>query len=424
MKRLMRMMSVVIIAGIAFMLPLAAFGAGQGEEGSEGGERPTIVFESRLWSPPEEQEFIISEILEPYQQENNVRINFSVMTDDDLLDRARVQKRTGNITTDLVIAYVARFSEWVENDYIIDMTPHVRQWNDRTFSSGIVSMTKFDGKQYFVPIASDVYLLIANKKAMQYLPGGADVQDLSWEEFADWANAIADGEGEGKLAVTGVPEKSLIYQVGGTSLSFGAGFPDVSSDGAVRAWEIMKEMEEAFAPAVKSFEGLVEPMKRGEAWLTWAHVSPVGRIYSSNPAQYVVAPVPRGSAGKGSVAGTQGFAVIKGSDHQEEAIDLIEYMTRPDIMLKMSRGSGGWIPPVEETVEMLGDTTQDEVIKKAIDVMNHGELAFIPPTYGGNWGKVKHVYDDIFDRFILQGRSVDESYLRDQQEKIDSYKVE
>jgi multiple sugar transport system substrate-binding protein len=207
------------------------------------------------------------------------------------------------------------------------------------------------------------------------------------------------------------------------ALSYGAGFPDVSSAGAVKAWENMIEMKDALTPTVSTYNSLVDPMKRGEAWLTWAHVANVGEIYNSNPSEYVIGPVPGGPNGKGSIAGTQGFGIPVGSPNREMAIKLIEYMTRPDIMLKLAKGAGGWIPPVSEAIDALGSEAQDEVIKMAIDVMDNGVLSFIPPSYtaGGNWGQIKQVYDDIAREFLSTGR-VDTGYLRDMQAKIESLK--
>ena len=64
--------------------------------------RQTLVFDSRLWSPPHEQEFVINEVLKPFGEENNCQVNFSIIDDDTLLKRAKLQKDTGNVTTDLV----------------------------------------------------------------------------------------------------------------------------------------------------------------------------------------------------------------------------------------------------------------------------------------------------------------------------------
>jgi multiple sugar transport system substrate-binding protein len=411
-------LQVIVAVTLFTALSIPVFALGAAETGM-----PTLVLDSRLWSPPEEQEFVINEVLKPFGEENGVKVALSIFQDEDLLARQKVQSATGNQTTDIVIAYASRFTDWVNAGYVEDLTSVVAGWTDRTFSPGINSMAVINGKQYFVPIASDVYLLCANQKAMKYLPSGADVQDLTWNEFADWANAIARGENEGKVAVTGVPQKALIYQVGGMGLSFGAGFPDVSSAGAIEAWKIMIKMRGAFTPTVATYDNPKDPMKRGEAWLTWAHVADVGDIYKSNPSQYVIAPVPKGPEGKGSIAGTQGFAIPVNSPNRDVAIKLIEYMTRPDIMLKLARGAGGWIPPVSEAVDQLGSAAQDEVIKMAIDVMDNGNLSFLPPAYlaAGNWGQIKQVYDDIARRFLNTGR-VDTGYLRDMQAKIEGYK--
>ncbi len=63
-------------------------------------------------------------------------------------------------------------------------------------------------------------------------------------------------------------------------------------------------------------------------------------------------------------------------------------------MLKVSKGTGGFIPTVEEAINYLGDTIEDEVIKKSIMVMKTGVLSYIAPLWK-DWGQVKLVYDDI-----------------------------
>jgi multiple sugar transport system substrate-binding protein len=399
----------------------AVFGGTTTEEKSL--VKPTLVIDSRIFGRAEEQEFFFNEVLTPFAEENNINVSFAVFGNNELFQRLDVQKKTGNVTTDMVIPFASFFQDYVNAGYVEDLTPLVKEWKDRTFTPGLNSMSVFDGKQLFLPVAADVYLLCANNKALPYLPAGADVQDLTWDEFADWANNIAKGEGEGKLAVTGVPERALIYQVGGMALAYGAGFPDVSSDAAVKAWEVMVKMKDAFTPTVSTYDDLVAPMKRGEAWLVWAHVANVGDIYNSNPSQYTIAPVPKGPNGKGSIAGTHGFGIPIDSPNREMSVKLIEYITRPDVMLKLAKGGGGWIPTVSEAVDKLGDETQDEVIKMALDVLDNGVLSFIPPSYtaGGNWGKIKRVYDDIAVKFLAEGK-VDTGYLKDMQAKIEGYK--
>jgi len=388
-------------------------------------ENNTIILSSRLWSQPAEQEFVINQVLKPFEEENNCKVVFQIVDEDEkTLEQVKEQKKANNVTTDVAIVYCAGMREWVEVGYAMDLTEYVNSWTDRTFPDGLASMTIFNGKQYFLPIGADVYLLIANKKALKYLPEAVDVQDITWEQVVEWSLAMAEGEGEGKYAVTGAPQKMLIYQYGGVSLSYGGGFPTINSPGAIQAWELMVKMKDVYTPNVLTYESVVEPMKQEEAWLAVAHCARVGDIYRSNPAQFVIAPAPKGLAGIGSVAGTSGFTIVEGAPHKELAIKLVEYMTRPDIQLKIAKGTGGFIPPVEEAIDLLDDSIEDEIIHKALQVMDKGVLAFIPPMFGTKWGDVKLIYENAFRKLVLEDGAVDQAYLDNAQEKIDALEVE
>ncbi|MDK2951607.1 MAG: multiple sugar transport system substrate-binding protein [Kosmotogales bacterium] len=372
--------------------------------------KDTLVVTSRLWSAPSEKEFIINEIIKPFEEANDCEVKFSTLDDTKILEQVKLQAETGNITTDVIIVYCQNMPEWVENGLVENLTSLSDSWTDRTFSKGYDSMTVFDGERYFLPVGADVYLFIANKKALPYLPEGADVANLTWEEVVEWANAVAEGEGEGKYAVTGVPQKSLIYQYGGVYLSYGNGWPWLDTPPAMAAFYLMSKMCDAYTPTVMTYDDVRPPLKRGEAWLAAAHCARVGEVYKNDPTQFVVGPTPSGPAGIGSIAGTSGFAIVEGTKNQELAEKFVEYMTRPDIMLEASKGSGGFIPPVDEAIDLLTDTPDDEIIAMAIKVMQEGNLSFIDSVWK-DWGAVKLVYDDIFKDMIIGECTLDPTYL-------------
>jgi multiple sugar transport system substrate-binding protein len=126
----------------------------------------------------------------------------------------------------------------------------------------------------------------------------------------------------------------------------------------------------------------------------------------------------------GSVMGTSGFAVLNDAPHKELALKLVEYMTRPDIQVIIAKGTGGFIPPVEEALPLLSNTVEDEIIYKALQVIDQGRLAFIPPMFGETWGSVKLLYEDAFQKLVLEEGKVDEAYLDSLQEEIDAFEVE
>jgi len=373
----------------------------------------TLVFSSRLFSPPAEQLFFINEIIKPFEEEHGITVNFQIIDDQTLLDRAEVQQTTDHVTTDIVVAHNSRMAEWIEAGWVEDLTDIVAGWTDRTFSEAFIANTHADGQQYFLPVGADVYLLLANNKALPYLPDGVELDSITWDQYADWAVAVAEGEGEGKVCITGVPMKSWIYMFGGTGLSYGAGFPDANSEGAMAAWKVWEKIGLAggFVPTVLNVDSCVDPMMREESWLTVFHNARAGQVFASNETAFTLAPAPSGPNGVGSIAGVSGYAVMKGSANYDLAVSFLEYLTRPDVQVKLAKGTGGFIPPVEEAREYLGDEAIDEVINKAVLVLNNGVVSGVPAGNYQDWGAVKACFDDVFEDTLLAGLEVTQDRL-------------
>jgi multiple sugar transport system substrate-binding protein len=371
----------------------------------------TLVFESRLFSPPREQEFFINEVIKPFMAEHGVTVLFQILDDDTILERAELQQSTDYVTTDIVCAHNGKMPDWLDAGYVEDLTPYVESWTDRHFSPTFESDTNRDGKQYFLPVGADVYLLLANNKALPYLPDGADIDAITWEQYAQWAVNIAEGEGEGKVCITGIPMKSWVYQFGGSALSYGAGFPDANSAEAMEAWKIWETIGKAggFVPTVMNVDSCVDPMMREESWLTVFHNARAGQVYASNETQFTLAPAPIGSEGIGTIAGVSGYAIMKGAPHHDLAVMFLEYITRPDIQVKIAKGTGGFIPPVQEALQYMGDEAIDEVIAKAVLVLEQGIASGVPGYLYQDWGAVKQCFDDMFEDTILAGNDVDQA---------------
>jgi len=380
----------------------------------------TLVFSSRLFSPPREQEYFINEIIKPFEEEHCVIVNFQIIDDTTLLDRAAVQQATNHITTDIIVSHNGSMPQWLDNDWVEDLTEVVASWDDRTFSPAFEQDTNRDGKQYFLPVGADVYLLLANNKALPYLPEGVTLDTITWDQYADWAVAVAAGEGEGKVCITGIPSKSWVYMFGGTGLSYGAGFPDANSEGAMAAWKVWETIGKGngFVPSVLNIDSCVDPMMREETWLTVFHNARAGQVYASNETAFTLAPAPTGPVGTGSIAGVSGYGIMKGSANYDLALMFLEYLTRPDIQVKIAKGTGGFIPPVQEAMDFLGDEAIDEVINKAVLVLENGVVSGVPASNYQDWGAVKACYDDVFEDTILKGLDVTQERIDEAQSCI------
>ena len=164
-------------------------------------QEKTLSIISRLWSTPNEQGFIRREILEPYAKKNGIRISMEVLNDDLTLKKVTVQKTVNNLDTDIIISHSGYMPFWIQKGWVENLNPLMGNWDKRTILPAFSKSTSKDGKTYFIPIAADVYLLIANKKALPFLPKGADINNLTWDQFVQWAINMKEKTGRGKLAL-------------------------------------------------------------------------------------------------------------------------------------------------------------------------------------------------------------------------------
>jgi multiple sugar transport system substrate-binding protein len=91
------------------------------------------------------------------------------------------------------------------------------------------------------------------------------------------------------------------------------------------------------------------------------------------------------------------------------------------MQVKIAKGTGGFIPPVEEALNYLGDDPEDEVVAKAVMVLSKGNVSGIPGQDFQDWGAVKKVFDDVFVEMVLNGDgTVDKAILDEAKAKLDA----
>lgn len=116
-----------LVQALGGVLILAAVLSNMGlkKKAKEKEETESLVLGSRLWSPPDEQEFIITEILRSFERQNNCSINFQIIDDRKLLQCSEggVQKNHDLVPLDLIIAYTSTIKDWAGSGFLVDLTP-------------------------------------------------------------------------------------------------------------------------------------------------------------------------------------------------------------------------------------------------------------------------------------------------------------
>lgn len=267
-----------------------------------------------------------------------------------------------------------------------------------------------------MPVVGNIYILIANKKALPYLPKGADINNLTWEQFAGWAINMKKVNGYGRTVLSGVSQNSFIYQFGSCALSYGARFPEINSPGAKKAWRIFEKIAKAnaFIPNIRIVGDCSTVMQTQQAWLSVLNNTKACEVYALDPDSYVLASMPKGSVGCGAIVGFVGVGAMKSSKNLKTIFRILKYFLNPKVQIEIARGTGGFFPANLKALKYLDTKNpQDIVIKKAVEELNSNIIvANVPSQNYVNWKVVKQLFDNIFQNAILSKKELTDDMLK------------
>lgn len=417
MKR--KIISVALIVGMLTM-SIGMAGCGKKEE-----EVLKIAYSGA--AEPHEKEYVIDTLVKNFEEENKVKVEVDFVSQADAIKKIQTEQETGNIVSDVIFADTANMAPYVNGGWMQDITSTVEK-SGSTITQMYDGSTNKDGQRLFVPMAFDVYITIANKKALNYLPAGITEEDIvkgiTWEQYADWAVAIAAGEGVGKTMMpANMTGSQLLYPMGGMSLAYGGGFPEFTSAGFKSAMGIIVKMAagDAFYPEQSQYTAPTDPMKSGDVWLTFAHMAPAGVAYNAAPNEYIIDAAPRGSAGAGSTAGAWCYGIQKGTKNLELAEKFIQYTLEPQVNYDFCVNFGGALSPVEEVADIL--ETDDAIMRAGNEMLKDTIITGVPASEYTDWNAVKILFGDIFNKVQTEKTVPGDDYFAEMQGKMDALKV-
>lgn len=277
---------------------------------------------------PHEKEYIMNDFIKGFETKHNVKVEVDFVSQADSIKKIQSEQESNNIVSDVLLVDTANMAPYVNGEWVEDLTNTINA-SKVNLTSMFDNSIKKDGKTYFAPISFDVYITIAKKDAIQYLPSGLSEEDvvngLTWDQYADWAIAIAKGEGVGKTMMpANMTGSQLLYPMAGLGMAYGAKFPEFNSAGFKEAMGIIAKMAagDAFYPEQDQYTAPTDPLKSGAVWLTFAHMGPVGVAYNAAPNEYIIGAAPKGTKGAGSTAGAWCYGIQKGTKNKALAESL------------------------------------------------------------------------------------------------------
>ena len=261
-----------------------------------------------------------------------------------LLDLVLAEAQAGKGTVDVVGALHGTFPPLQKADAMANMIDLAEDLSaSRDFAPAFLEtgLLGTDDYLYYVPWMQATYIMAAHQNAMEYLPAGADINALTWEQFGEWCKAIFDATGEARC---GLPHAGLFHRFlqGYMWPSFTGGM--VTQFQSAEAEEMLTWLRDGLWPYVHpesiNYSFMQEPLLAGDVWVAFDHTARLLNALNEKPEEFVAFPAPAGPAGRGFMPVIVGLGIPKTAPNPDNAAVLIDYLTRPGVQEQILRELG------------------------------------------------------------------------------------
>ena len=264
-------------------------------------------------------------------------------------------------------------------------------------------------EQKYIPWMQATYVMAAHTNALEYLPDGADLMALSYDDLIAWAANMHEATGEPRFGFPAGPQglKHRFFQGYLLPSYTGSMVTEFRSDAAEQAWTAFLELWEHTNPASTNYSFMQEQLISGDAWVVFDHTARLADAFNQQPEDFVAFPAPSGPSGRGFMPVLAGIAVPATAPDMDAAAALIDYMLAPETQIATLRATN-FFPVID--VDFPDDMPPSvQAAGAAIAAMSGAQdalPALLPVGLGDLGGQFNQVYNDTFERIVLAGQPV------------------
>ena len=401
----------VALAAAAVILVTACSTTGPSAGGGGADQGKPFVFASTQFTPVLEQENVRKKILAAYQGAN---VDFITDQEPVILGRIAAEAKAGG-QGQIGVAGLenGQFSSLAAEGYFEDMAKLADKHKDKKIPQDMLTLGKLGGSaQVYVPWMQATYFMVANKKALQYLPSGADVNALSYKQLIEWAKNITEKTGQRRygfpLGAGTTP--GLIHRLiqGYFYPSYTGGLVTTfKSADAVALWNDLKELWKYSNPQSTTYANLQEPMQAEEVWLGLDHAARLIEVLKAKPDEFIAFPAPAGPKGRYYMSVVIGLAVPKSTPNRAGSEALIDHLLKPETQLITLR-ENSFFPVVD--VKLPDDLNKglkleaDAVARQANS--KDAKVVPLPVGLGAKGNEFNNALVNSFVRIVLKNEPI------------------
>jgi multiple sugar transport system substrate-binding protein len=281
----------------------------------------------------------------------------------------------------------------------------------RSFYKDALREGRVGGKQQMVPWMHTSFFIVANKKALPYLPPGANTSELSYAQWIEWGKAMKAAQGAGRIGLPAGNGGLIQRFVQGYAYPSytGAMVKDFRSSAAVTMWEDLRKLWEVSSPDSVKFDSMSDALLKEQVWVGFDHAARLFPALNERPQDFVVIPAPVGPKGRGFFYVLAGLAIPANTPDRAASNKLIEHLASPEIQAITFRETG-FFPVVSNSKADALSGNQRLVQVSTMAAMGQAFsgkalVSAIPVSLGAQGGKFNDVYRAAFKRIAIDGEN-------------------
>ena len=260
------------------------------------------------------------------------------------------------------------------------------------------------GEQKYIPWMQATFIMAANRKALPYLPAGADINALTYDQLVQWSKNMAEKTGGPKFGFPAGPQglkhrffQGYLYPSYANSV-----VTEFRSAQAEKGWQMMLNLWKYTNPASTTYNFMHEPLLGEQVWVAFDHIARLSEAFNKRPGDFVAFPAPAGPSGRGFMPVLAGLAIPKTAPDRAASERLIAHLLRPEVQLATLQATN-FFPTVDTTIpaniSVAARVAGDAIARQAS--AKDANPGLLPVGLGAQGGKFNQVYVDTFERIVL-----------------------
>jgi multiple sugar transport system substrate-binding protein len=363
------------------------------------------VFLSTQMRPIEEAQKVREVILKAFPG----KVEYVTEQPAQLPTRIKAEQQGGTHSIDVIGALHGELQPLQSLDALMPLDDLAAKLKDRGIPQALMTLGKFGTPhQLYIPWMQATYIMVANKQALPYLPAGADLNALTYDQLAAWAGAIQAKTGKRMLGFPAGPQglmhrffEGFLYPsyTGGVVVPF-------RSPAAEAMWTQFAALWKTVNPNSASYNFMQEPLLAGDVWIGFDHIARMLDALRQKPDDFVAFPAPAGPKGRGYMPVLAGLSIAKGAPDVAGSSSLIDYLSKPETQIATTRAVG-FFPVVKAELPADFDAGLKLGAKAIEETLSAKDAvpALLPIGLGTHGGEFDKVFLDTFQLIVLRGQA-------------------